>query len=127
MMTWLRFLTAFISGKTMTQQNLVCSPQELQQKRNGAADFLLLDVRTPAELQTASLTKCMNIPLDKLQGRVGELEAWRDKEIVVMCHHGGRSAQAQGFLLRQGFSRVLNMSGGINAYSVHVDPSIPRY
>ncbi|MCC6487596.1 MAG: hypothetical protein IT364_08845 [Candidatus Hydrogenedentes bacterium] len=111
----------------MTQQNLLCTPQELQEKRKSGADFLLLDVRTPAELQTASLSDCMNIPLDKLPGRVGELEAWRDKEIVVMCHHGGRSAQAQGFLLRQGFSRVLNLTGGINAYSVHVDPSIPRY
>ena len=111
----------------MTQQNLVCTAHELHEKRRSGANFLLLDVRTPAELQTASLSDCMNIPLDKLQGRVDELEAWRDKEIVVMCHHGGRSAQAQGFLLRQGFSRVLNMTGGIDAYAVQVDPSVPRY
>ena len=62
-----------------------------------------------------------------LEARLGEIEAWRDRPVVVHCHHGGRSAQACAELARLGFSQVENLDGGIEAWSLTVDDGVPRY
>ena len=67
------------------------------------------------------------IPLDELAGRVGELEEWRGQEVVVHCHHGGRSEKACRVLRDAGFGQVSSLDGGIEAWSVTVDPEVPRY
>jgi rhodanese-related sulfurtransferase len=104
------------------------SPEDLAMRREELGkSVLLLDVREQRELDIVRMDPCMHIPLGQLHGRVGELEPWRDREIVAMCHHGIRSASAQRFLLGQGFENVLNLSGGIHAYAARVDRSMRRY
>jgi len=95
----------------------------------GAAgrDFLLLDVREPAEFEKARIEGARLLPLGELEARAAELEAWRERPIVVHCHRGGRSAKAARWLREQGFRDVSNLSGGIEAWSLTVDPSVPRY
>ena len=62
------------------------------------------------------------MPLGQLEARLGELDAWRRKRIVIHCHHGGRSARACALLRDRGFERVENLAGGIDAWSLSVDP-----
>jgi adenylyltransferase/sulfurtransferase len=86
---------------------------------------LLIDVRTPQEWAICRLDAAILIPLQELPSRVDELD--REREIVVYCHVGVRSAMAVEFLRGKGFSRARNLEGGIDAWSIHVDPSTPRY
>jgi adenylyltransferase/sulfurtransferase len=85
----------------------------------------LLDVRNPQEWEIARLPGALLIPLPELQDRMGELDP--ADTIVVHCHHGPRSARATNFLRQMGFSRAINLAGGIDAWSVQVDGSVPRY
>jgi len=85
----------------------------------------ILDVREGWELALCSLAGALHIPLGELAARFGELD--RDRPLVVMCHHGVRSRAAQAFLLAQGFSRVVNLAGGIDAWARRVDPSMATY
>lgn len=87
----------------------------------------LLDVRFPEEQRVASLPGSTLIPLPELSVRLGEIEAWKDEAVVIYCHHGIRSLHALHFLLEQGFTNVVHMIGGIDAWSLNVDPSVPRY
>lgn len=89
----------------------------------GAA--VLLDVRTANELQLARLPLAIHIPLDELPGRIHELNP--DRSTVVMCHGGVRSAMAADFLAANGFTKVFNLTGGIDRWSREVDASVPRY
>lgn len=88
-------------------------------------DFLFLDVRTPMEFSLARVEGATLLPLNELPRRFGELD--RDRETVVMCHHGIRSAKAVAFLRQQGFANVRNLAGGIDSWSRAVDSSIPLY
>jgi adenylyltransferase/sulfurtransferase len=90
-------------------------------------DFLLLDVREPAEFEKSHIEGARLLPLGELPARAAELEAWRERPVVVHCHRGGRSAKAARWLREQGFRDVSNLSGGIEAWSLTVDPSVPRY
>ena len=107
--------------------NIDCTVQELAEKLAEKQDFVLLDVRTDEELAIAKIGEPTHIVLDQLPNRLDELEHARAREIVVMCHHGGRSAMARDFMLDNGFTHVRNLAGGIDAYSASVDPSLPRY
>jgi len=86
---------------------------------------LLLDVRENWEFQTAHIESSTLIPMGQIAARAGELDP--EAEVVVICHHGGRSMQVAGFLERQGFSKVYNLTGGVNAWARTVDPSMPTY
>ena len=85
----------------------------------------LLDVRLPDEVATASLPGAVLIPLHELPHRAGELA--KDKPLVAMCHHGVRSQNAARFLERNGHGEVLSLAGGIDAWSLQVDATVPRY
>lgn len=109
------------------------SVQEVAEKRQNNEDFILIDVREPHELQIASLGDgVINVPLSQIaQQRLDafpeEVLKDKDAEIILFCHHGGRSAQAAAFLDQEGFTDIYNMDGGIDIYSIDVDSSIPRY
>lgn len=85
----------------------------------------LLDVRLPDEIATASVPGAVMIPLHELPHRFAELP--RDRPLVAICHHGVRSQNAARFLERNGFGEVLSLAGGIDAWSLQVDATVPRY
>lgn len=99
-------------------------PLELKRRIAKGDRPLILDVREPWEIATASLAGTINIPMGEIPSRIAELDP--DRETVVMCHHGVRSAQVAMYLARSGFEQVLNLAGGIDAWS-EIDPSVPRY
>ncbi|MCC6143786.1 MAG: hypothetical protein IT368_08260 [Candidatus Hydrogenedentes bacterium] len=103
------------------------SVQELADALKSGRDFLLLDVRTDEEIEVAAIPGHTQIPLHELEDRADELDAWRGREVVCLCHHGGRSAMAQQFLEAKGFSNVKNLVGGIHRYALEVDNRIPTY
>lgn len=90
---------------------------------------VVLDVREPAELQTASVQPdgftLLTIPMGAVPARLSELDP--RQPVACLCHHGGRSMQVASFLLGRGFSQVANVAGGIHAWADELDPSIPRY
>lgn len=88
---------------------------------------LLLDCRTPEEHATARIAGAMLVPVQELPERLAELEAFRRATIVVHCHHGMRSLRVARWLRDQGFSRAVSMRGGIEAWSMEIDPAVPRY
>ncbi|QHE87328.1 rhodanese-like domain-containing protein [Hydrogenophaga sp. BPS33] len=90
---------------------------------------VVLDVREPWELQTASVKpegfELVAMPMRSVPARVAELD--RDRPIACLCHHGARSAQVVQFLEGQGFTHVVNIHGGIHAWSAERDPGVPVY
>ncbi len=99
--------------------------EELEQWRKSGKEFVLLDVRGPQELAVASLPEAVNLPIYHLAARLGELD--REAEIVLLCHMGGRAEVAARFLMRNGFTNVYPVEGGIDAYAERIDPTIARY
>ena len=90
---------------------------------------LVLDVREPWELQTASIQadgfELLSMPMASIPARLAELS--RERPIACLCHHGGRSAQVCHFLHNQGYEEVVKLHGGIHVWSQEVDPSVPQY
>ena len=99
----------------------------------GLPKAVLLDVREPWELNTASVNttepspgfEWVNIPMGQIPQRLTELSA--EVPVACLCHHGARSLRVASFLVQQGFTQVANIEGGIDAWSALVDPNIPRY
>jgi molybdopterin/thiamine biosynthesis adenylyltransferase/rhodanese-related sulfurtransferase len=104
-----------------------CSAANLAERRQAGESLLLLDVREQDEVETARIEGAHWIPLGELEARHGELEITRDRPIIVHCHHGIRSSKDVPLLLELGFSAVENLDVGIEAWSLTVDPSVPRY
>lgn len=99
--------------------------QQLRRWRDEGRELVVLDVRETYEHEIGRIEGSVLIPLGQIPERATELD--RDILIVAQCHHGVRSAQAVAFLRQQGFARVTNLAGGIDAWSLEVDPSVPRY
>ena len=98
---------------------------ELARWRSEHKDFVLLDVREPAEVAIAAIPGSLAIPMRAIPARMHELP--KDRPIAVLCHHGGRSYQIARFLQAQGFGEAVNIAGGIDAYAARVDPALRRY
>lgn len=103
------------------------SCQEARQELEQGEDVLLLDCRESTEHAIGHVSQAMLLPMSELQARVSELEPYREREVLVMCHHGMRSLRVANWLREQGFSQARSISGGIDAWSVEIDPSVPRY
>ena len=89
---------------------------------------LLLDVREAWEVQAAALPGVTHIPMGQIPARVDEIAAAAAaREVVAICHHGGRSMQVAQFLESRGVGRLHNLAGGMEAWSTQVDPAMPRY
>ena len=86
---------------------------------------VVLDVREPWEVATASLNGAVSIPMREIPTRSNELDD--EAPIVCMCHHGARSANVGMFLESRGFTNIFNLQGGIDAWSRQVDSSVPTY
>lgn len=106
---------------------MTVTPTDLAERLRSAAPPCLLDVREEQEHAFCALPGSRLLPLSELAERAGELDDWRGVEVVVYCHHGVRSAHAIGYLRQLGFQRLVNLSGGIDRWSLEVDPSVPRY
>jgi rhodanese-related sulfurtransferase len=95
----------------------------------GGASVVVLDVREPAELRTASVNpdgfELVTIPMNEIPQRLSELDP--DRPIACLCHHGARSQRVAMFLNANGFTDVANIAGGIAAWSQEVDPTVPSY
>ena len=87
----------------------------------------LLDVRQPDEHAVVALPNSTLIPLAHVPTRADEIEAWKNEEVVVYCHHGVRSAMAIGYLRAAGFKKLHNLSGGIARWADDVEPTMARY
>jgi rhodanese-related sulfurtransferase len=98
---------------------------ELQRLLHSGADVQLLDVRDGWEAALARLPGAILMPLPELEKRLQELD--RDKPTVVYCHHGIRSLHAALALRSRGFASACSLRGGIDRWSLEVDPSVPRY
>jgi rhodanese-related sulfurtransferase len=107
-----------IDAPTLAQK-LEADPEGLQ----------LIDVREPWEVKTAAIAGFVNLPLSQFAHWEMKIHQWFDAEAetIVLCHHGIRSAQMCHWLMHQGFTQVKNLVGGIDAYAIEVDPSVPRY
>ena len=103
----------------------VISPKELKSRLDKGDQLVLVDVREEWEYSLAKLNGSILIPLGTLPQSLARLT--RDSEIIAICHHGMRSADATNFLLQQGFQNVKNLVGGIDAWSIQVDGAVPRY
>jgi rhodanese-related sulfurtransferase len=102
------------------------TPEELSRRLHDPSHAIyLLDVRELDERETARIEPSVHIPMDQVASRTAELP--RDKELVIYCHSGMRSAMVAGYLEGQGFQGIANLTGGIDAWSRRVDPKVPRY
>ena len=97
--------------------------------QNADATPVLLDVREPWELQTASVAPqgftLLAVPMNEVPGRLAELD--EGQRIACLCHHGARSQRVAAFLSQNGFAEVANVAGGIDAWSAQHDAAVPRY
>jgi rhodanese-related sulfurtransferase len=101
------------------------SPRALKERLDRGEELFVLDVREPEEAALAPFAGAMNIPMGDVPSRLSDLDP--DRETVVVCHHGIRSAQVAKWLAGMDFGLVANLTGGIDAWSLTIDPSTPRY
>lgn len=101
-------------------------PSDLKGMLDAGAPVVLLDVRQPEEHAYCNLPGSVLIPLGELMGRVQEIEPG-DALVVVYCHHGVRSLSGAAILAQAGHGNVASLAGGIDRWSLTVDPGLPRY
>ena len=92
---------------------------------SGRTAPVLLDVREVWEVEHCAISGITALPMAEVPSRVHELAP--AGEIVCICHHGTRSQRVALFLAQQGFEKVYNLAGGIDAWAQRIDPSLPRY
>lgn len=100
--------------------------QEFARRLKNGESFYLLDVRRPEEYQFCALSGSILIPLHELPSRLAEVQP-QGRPMVVYCHHGVRSLRAARILMESGCQNVFSLRGGIDAWSILIDPHIPRY
>lgn len=101
------------------------SPTEISQRLDAGEQLRFIDVRERDEYQLAHIEAAELLPMSEIQSWWQDLP--RDQELVIVCHHGSRSAQVCMALSGAGFEHLTNVEGGIDAWSRNVDPGVPRY
>lgn len=109
-----------MSAQELPVEVTVQQAEEL--KKQGA---VIVDVRENWEFEQGHIDGAVHIPLGELGDRAGEVPT--DKPVVINCHHGGRSMRAVQFLRSQGHNHIANLQGGLDRWSLEIDPSIARY
>ena len=114
----------FIKASQEVERQLEVSPEVVaEQLKRG--EIKLLDVRTPEEFESARIAEAILVDPDLAEEII---ERWpKDTAIVTVCHHGIRSLDAAAYLKGHGFQNVKSLNGGIDAWSIRVDPSVARY
>ena len=107
----------------MTYKSL--TPEEVSEKIKNGEKFKFIDVREPLEYELSRVEEAELLPMSRAAEWIGSLEP--EDEIVVMCHHGVRSANVCMYLANNGFEKVYNLEGGIDFWSTTVDGNVPRY
>lgn len=101
--------------------------EALRDKLAAKNDLVLVDCREQDEYDLVRLDAATLLPMSEIADRVAELEPQRNREVVVYCHHGGRSLRIASWLRRQGFEQACSLAGGIDAWATRIDPAMPRY
>ena len=101
--------------------------QSVQSRQAAGDEFLFVDCREQDEVDKVRIEGAELIPMSQLAERVSELEAHRESDVVVHCHHGGRSLRVATWLRQQGFSKAQSMAGGIDAWAIQIEPGMVRY
>lgn len=101
------------------------APEVAEKLRRTPEKVILLDVREPYERELAVIKPSLHIPMAQVAHRANEIP--KDREVIVYCHGGARSMMVAGYLANRGWKSVANLAGGIDAWSVEVDPDVPRY
>ena len=119
-----------IPSSDSVQEEVSRSPEisvrEFKEKLDRGEQPFVLDVRQPHEAEICSLGGTL-IPVNELESRLDEIEEHRDEEIVVYCRSGARSGRAVDMMRGYGFSKAVNLEGGVLAWSDEIDPSMPKY
>ena len=100
------------------------TPIEFKEHLNKDA-VILLDVREPEELEVCKINGAINTPMSSIENKFGDLDA--SKSYALYCHHGVRSMRVANFLFSKGFQSLVNLQGGIDAWSIEIDSSVDRY
>ena len=101
------------------------SPFEVKNIIDNEKDYKLIDVREVWEYEYAKIEGAENIPLILFEQAAVNLD--KNQKLILYCHHGSRSYRACSFLVQDGYNDVINLDGGIDAWSAMIDPSINRY
>jgi len=104
---------------------LQITPSALAALHRSGQPLQLLDVREAWETEICAIDGSLNIPMGQVPGRIAELA--RDRPLVVLCHHGGRSMQVTQWLRAQGFDQAVNLTGGINIWAQQIEPGMATY
>ena len=107
---------------------LEITPQEVMRRMAAGDKLTLIDVREPGEFQQAQIEGAELIPMRTVPAQCQRLEAQAEHApLIIFCHHGVRSLNVVNWLREQGLSACQSMAGGIDRWSLEIDPSIPRY
>jgi rhodanese-related sulfurtransferase len=107
---------------------LEIAPGEVKRRLDAGEKLIWIDVREPAEFQLARIQGAQLIPMRTVPAELQRLEAQADESpLVVYCHHGVRSLNVVHWLREQGITACQSMSGGIDRWSLEIDPAVPRY
>jgi rhodanese-related sulfurtransferase len=104
--------------------NMELTPREVRERLAGPKEILFVDVRERWEYETSRIEGSVLISMREIPGNLGRLQG---REIVLFCHHGIRSFDAAAWLREQGVESAWSMAGGIDRWSIEIDPSVPRY
>ncbi|HEX3869244.1 MAG TPA: rhodanese-like domain-containing protein [Pirellulales bacterium] len=96
-------------------------------KLDAGENFLLVDCREQDEYELVRIAGAKLVPMSEIQSRVGELLDFKDRNVVVHCHHGGRSLRVAAWLRQQGFDKAQSLAGGIDRWAQEIDPTLARY
>lgn len=105
--------------------NKEISATEAAKMRESDPEVVFLDVREQSEVEICRIEGALHIPMGEIPGRADALP--KEQTIIVLCHHGMRSAHVQQYLGAKGFNNLMNLTGGIHAWSLEVDPEVPTY
>ena len=101
--------------------------ESANQLLNEDDSIVLVDCREPHEYEVVHLPNSLLIPTSDFLQHVGQLEAFKDRRILVLCHHGVRSHGVADWLRKDGYEQAQSITGGIDAWAVKINPELPRY